>query len=138
MNQAYSDIFNILIKKSILFTSEIQERMIELFDSTESLRCFSETFSEMINYFLLNPNKYVHDHFNIIEKLKYMKRENDIYSYKYRSSIKRMNKKNIRCIFIIYEDKIIMLNIFNEDKKHVSYRKEVPTILSNYDDIYER
>lgn len=130
-------LINVLIQKDVLIKKRHIKQISKLFLNENSLRNFIEEFIKQKEYFLENPQYYI-DNNKKIERLKYIKIEDPIYSYKYRKSGSRKNNKNIRCIFFIYEGRIIVLDIFEEnDDNGSAYKDAIKRAVSEYKIIVE-
>ena len=133
-------LINVLIQKDVLIKRRHIKQISKLFlNETDCpmAHMVSEEFIKQKEYFLENPQYYI-DNNKKIERLKYIKIEDPIYSYKYRKSGSRKNNKNIRCIFFIYEGRIIVLDIFEEnDDNGSAYKDAIKRAVSEYKIIVE-
>lgn len=135
MNDKYEDVFSLVIKNNILFKSRQKRQIYDLFQTKEAcINFFNEFFKEK-NYFLYNITNYLNTN-KKIEHLKYLKQERSFFCFRYRKNISKQNNKNIRCIFFIYEDNIILLDIFNENNS-TAYNKAIKRAISTYKEIIE-
>lgn len=130
MEQKYSGSLNLLIKRNVLICNKQMKQLIDLFENENLLNNFIEEFLKEKEYFLRNIQQYI-DNNKKIECLRHIKLPDLIYCFKYKK-----NKKNIRCIFFVYGERIVILDIFYEREKS-SYRKAIERAENEYKRIKE-
>ena len=137
MKGMIDSLINILIQKGVLVKKRHIKQISKIFLNKDSLRNFIEDFIKQKEYFLENPQFYI-DNIKKIERLKYIKIKEPIYSYKYKKNIFKSNNKNIRCLFFVYDDKIIVLDIFEENDDNGSkYKEAIRRVILEYRNIVE-
>ena len=126
---------NVLISKNVAFLEKQKKQLEKLFENNTAFGFFVENFIRDKEIFL-NNIQFALDTNKSFECLKYINKPHAFYCYRYKKSIVRQNTKNIRCIFFIYEGKIVLLEIFSE-KDSKAYDKAKKNAISTYNIIVE-
>lgn len=133
MGKNYDDLLNILIRKDVLFLEKHKKKFSKLFENSKALMSFIEKFIKEKQFFL-NNIQYTLDTNKEFECLKHIARLHSFYCFRYKKNKTLQNNKNIRCIFFVYQEKIIILEIFHENDNK-AYRKGIANAIKTYEDI---
>ena len=129
-----------LKSENTFFSDNCKETLINILKNKKAAQSFADRITKYLPYFRENPTQYLNNGtiFEIPKLSKDQKKnkkgKSDICCYKDRKSGKNTN--NIRCIFIMEENKIVFLVAFVEkDKK--DYSKPLDNVVQMYNDIIE-